>query len=279
MIPPINNSPPVYLPHLTMESKMDSIFKSTAQYYSKYRPPYPKEMFDYIRVQIQKEGKGKYADLGCGTGFLTLPLSRYFDQTIAVEVDSDMLEAAKEEAQLKSIIHIQWKHQPAENFDDSPGLYQLITIGSALHWMEIDKVLKTSFKLLQSEGVLAIFGMPSLWNGEEEWQKSVIKVIQKWLGKERRVGTQFYSAPSREYEEYLKEAGFTRIKKIIFNMDYRWNLETILGYLYSTSFCSKEQLKENALDFQKDLEKALKEINPDGVFEQMIPVSLLIAQK
>jgi SAM-dependent methyltransferase len=51
-------------------------FKSTAWYYARYRPGYPKEFFDYLKECFRLKGTGRLLDLGCGTGELAIRIAQ-----------------------------------------------------------------------------------------------------------------------------------------------------------------------------------------------------------
>lgn len=61
------------------------LFKNTAYYYTKYRMGYPSEFFTYIIHFFNLNGKGRLLDLGCGTGQLTIPFAKYFEEVIGLD--------------------------------------------------------------------------------------------------------------------------------------------------------------------------------------------------
>ncbi len=65
----------------------------------------------------------------------------------------------------------------------------LVTIGSALHWMDIQKTLSAASELLRSGGGITLLDMRSIWGGSSDWEQAVVRVVQKWMGTERRAGS------------------------------------------------------------------------------------------
>ena len=66
-----------------MEQAND-LFLGVAEYYQRYRVPYLQEVFDWIVNEYRLDGCGRLLDGGCGTGQVALPLSRWFDEVIAI---------------------------------------------------------------------------------------------------------------------------------------------------------------------------------------------------
>jgi hypothetical protein len=64
-----------------MEQAND-LFLGAAQYYERYRVPYPQEVFDWIINEYRLDGRGRLLDGGCGTGQVALPLSRWFGESL-----------------------------------------------------------------------------------------------------------------------------------------------------------------------------------------------------
>ena len=67
-----------------MEQAND-LFRGAAQYYERYRVPYPQEVFDWIINEYRLDGRGRLLDGGCGTGQVALPLSRWFGEVVAID--------------------------------------------------------------------------------------------------------------------------------------------------------------------------------------------------
>ncbi|OGM59225.1 hypothetical protein A2955_04515 [Candidatus Woesebacteria bacterium RIFCSPLOWO2_01_FULL_37_19] len=81
-----------------MQTYQEDIFKGTAWYYARYRPKYPQELFKYLVIRFNLGSNGILLDLGCGTGELTIPLARYFEDVIAFDPNEEMLNEAKRKA-------------------------------------------------------------------------------------------------------------------------------------------------------------------------------------
>ena len=255
----------------------DSIFKSTAKYYARYRVPYPDEVIARLVTKCGLNGRQRLLDLGCGTGQVFLPLAPYLTSVVAVDPDSEMLEYAARETTRRAFSNVSFVHGKAEDMDTSCGTFHLVTAGASFHWMNRHSVGTTVARdLLVPGGRFAILGSASLWNGEETWHHIVRGVIQHWLGAWRRAGSGAFSAPSQPHQSVLAELGY-EIEEDNFPVRHEWSLETLLGYLYSTSFASPELLADNRKRFEADLAQALYTHESSGRYAETIRFQLIVA--
>jgi hypothetical protein len=56
-----------------------------------------------------------------------------------------------------------------------------------------------------------------------------------------------------------------------------WDIEGIIGHLYSTSFCSVRVLGSKREPFESDLRHALREIEPSGHFHEDVALEAFLA--
>lgn len=75
-------------------------FAGIAEEYHRYRVPYPEEVFDWIRREYGLDGRGRLLDAGCGTGYVCVPRSRWFEDVVAIDPEPDMLRVAEGVRQL-----------------------------------------------------------------------------------------------------------------------------------------------------------------------------------
>jgi hypothetical protein len=97
-----------------------------------------------------------------------------------------------------------------------------------------------------------------------------IDTIKHWLGNERR-------APL--HEDWLKQTPFCALTEVTFVRPHVWTCDSIVGYLYSTSFASRAVLGDEAASFEKDLRARLSKLPPDGQFADEIEYSVISAHR
>src|SRR5215469_5740314 len=128
-------------------------FGQAAKAYSEFRPEYPAEIFEHILALIPPERRNCAMDLGAGTGKATAELAKHFARVIAVEPDPRMAEKLRE-AEPRAEVRI----GTAEAFEQEPSSVDLVNIATALHWMEVPRVLMNVARWLRPGGVLAVYG-------------------------------------------------------------------------------------------------------------------------
>jgi hypothetical protein len=77
----------------------------------------------------------------------------------------------------------------------------------------------------------------------------------------------------------LRHAGFNPVESRSFEKSYVWNLESLLGYLRSTSFASRAALGERHDAFEADLTASLLAYDSSGHFPEIIANGYTIARK
>ena len=65
------------------------LYQGTAEYYDRYRLPYPEAMIEDLIARTGVSGQGRLLDLACGTGQLAFPLRRSFAEVWAVDREPD----------------------------------------------------------------------------------------------------------------------------------------------------------------------------------------------
>lgn len=262
------------------------LFKSTAWYYSRYRPGYPEPFLKKIVEKFPIDSKDRMLDLGCGTGQITFPMSKYFSEVVGVDPEPQMLTEAKKLAKKKGIDNITWIKGDSEDLkrlSEKLGQFNLITIGRAFHWMDREKVLNDLFPITVNKGGVAIIGDSSLWTKANEWQELIKQIVQKYLGDERLAGNSTFTKATDQstatHESVIEKSPFQDLRSIRYGYKLKWDIPHIIGYLYSTSFCSPSLIGNKKEQFEVDLTKTLLQYNSKGMFIEDIELYALLAWK
>lgn len=138
-----------------MPSTFQPRFGHAAEEFERYRPDYPRELFDHILAAVPAERHDRALDLGAGTGKSTRALIPHFREVIAVEPDPGM--AAKLAEEIPQAIV---RNATAEACVQPDASLDLVTIANALHWMEASRVFATVHDWLRVDGILAVYDRP-----------------------------------------------------------------------------------------------------------------------
>jgi len=254
------------------------LFRGTAEFYQRFRPQYPPEVFEWIIEHYRLDGAGRLLDGGCGTGQVCLPLSQWFSEAYAVDIDPDMIALAKAAAAESRITNVLFEVAPVEVALLRRRPLRLATFGASFHWMDRVALGNEIYESLEPGGGLVLIAPSSIWRGDELWKKVVLDVIRRWLGEERRAGSGSFT-PGPTHQECLAQTPFQEVETVDYYTAHNWSKDTILGYLYSTSFASQAVLGDKRALFEDDLAKSLAEVSSDDRYPDEIETTIISAQK
>lgn len=136
-----------------MSSLSGMRFGESVSAYVAYRPEYPPELFERILAAVPLDRRIRAMDLGAGTGKSTRAVLNHFTEVIAVEPDSLMADRLRLGAPGAKV-----RVAAAEETVQEPSSVDLITIVTALHWMDAPRVMANVTLWLRTGGVLAVCG-------------------------------------------------------------------------------------------------------------------------
>ncbi len=253
------------------------VFTGLVDEYVQYRPRYPKIFLDQLLDSFHVDGSGRLLDLGCGPGTVTLDMRHRFHEAIGVDPNEDMYKAACIQKDREKADNVQFQLMRAEDISEKLGSFQLVTCVSSLHWMDRRLVLQKAHQLLTDVGGIAIWGMGSFWARREKWQEIMIDIVKKYLGLERRGSEVMNRKPSHQI--VVKEEGFKNVEMLKYPIVQTWDLERIMGYLYSSSFAAKELFGDQLPEFDREVRDALQTFSPENHFEDHITINVIVGWK
>src|SRR5690606_19125848 len=96
----------------------------------------------------------------------------------------------------------------------------------------------------------------------------ILPVVRKYLGERRRAGDRHFAPPPKRWEEFLADAGYTGIEVGFEHFTVEFDLDSVVGLLYSTSFANRRLLGEKVEAFEADLRDALLAFEPSGRYQR-----------
>lgn len=247
----------------------ETLFAGTAEYYARYRVPYPQALIDDLVAHYQIDGTGRLLDLGCGPGTLTLPLAPHFAEIVAVDPQPEMIEVARKSA----APNIAWHVMRAEDVPASLGPFRLMTCGSSFHWMDRDLVLRrTKDEWLEpGAGVALAGGGSAWWDGKEDWHHLITGMLRKYLGDPRKAGRAGwirYQTQER-FEQTLPRNGWRLEFYKGYELPLEWTVDRLVGHLWSSSFAARPHFGDRADEFERELRAELAALRPEGIFREI----------
>ena len=197
-------------------------FSSVAGEYAKFRPCYPRQLFQWLANQVVEHQR--VWDVGCGSGQASVALSSYFEQVYATDISASQI------AQAQAASNIQYALRAAEDSGLSERSVSLITIAQALHWFDLSAFYAEVARVLLPRGVIAA------------WTYSPIQIVEPELNAVMQDHYQHVAKgwwpPGREHVDngYRDLAfPFQTIATPSFSMSASMNTEELCGYVRTWS--------------------------------------------
>jgi ubiquinone/menaquinone biosynthesis C-methylase UbiE len=258
------------------------LYRGTAPFYDRYRPPYPEELMDDLRQRLPASGRGRLLDLACGTGQIAFPLADAFAEVWAVDQEEESVAYGRAKAEAGGITNITWVSGSAESVA-LDGSFELVAVGNAFHRLNRQLVAERMYTWLQPGGGAALLWGGSPWAGDRPWQQAMAELFEDWMAKAGatyRVPAGWEAAMEQDpHEQVLRRAGFQYVGRVEFSVGQTWTLETLTGFVYSTSFLNRETLGEKLSAFESDLAERLLSYEHGGNFEVLASYAYELARK
>ncbi|MFE5375319.1 class I SAM-dependent methyltransferase [Streptomyces mirabilis] len=156
------------------------LYRGTADYYDRFRLPYPDAMIADLVRRAAPSGRGRLLDLACGTGQLAFPLRDSFAEVWCVDAEPDMTEVVRAKALAVGAAHMRALTVGAEDLPAGPDSFESIVIGNAFHRLRRAAVAALAHTWLRPGGRLALCWSTSPWAGSRDWQRALAGVLRTW---------------------------------------------------------------------------------------------------
>lgn len=257
------------------------LFRGTAPYYDRYRAPYPQVLFDDLCGRLPISGRGRLLDLACGTGHIAFPLATRFKEVVAIDQEAEMVAFGAAKASKAGVENITWTAGSVETASVH-GSFELITIGNAFHRVKRRVVAERMLTWLQPGGGAALVWGSGPWRGGLDWQRAADELIKRWIANLAgdRVPADWEAVMDRDpHERILAEAGFDYAGRFEFSAEETWTVQSLTGYMYSTSGLNREALGGQIGAFERELADLLLSHNASDRFEVAASYAFELARK
>ena len=143
----------------------ENIFDGVGEIYAKYRPAYPYALIEYLK-SIGVTSNSIVADIGAGTGILTIELLKTCAKVYAIEPNYDMRSISeKASSDNPKFISI---NATAENTTLLDKSIDFITAAQSFHWFNKQTFKVECQRILRPNGKVVL-----IWNRRNEASKTV----------------------------------------------------------------------------------------------------------
>ncbi|MCX7877987.1 MAG: class I SAM-dependent methyltransferase [Ignavibacteria bacterium] len=200
-------------------------FSSHAGEYAKYRPVYPERLFSYL-AELTERNELAW-DSATGNGQAALGLVPYFRKVIATDASVFQIENAFRHPKIIYMV------TPSESTRIKSGSVDLITVATAIHWLQLDKFYIEVKRVAHRNAVIAVWNYfnssitPEIDEVIEDFSENML--CEFWPPEARKV---------KNFEENIYFP-FKRIECPEFFMEHEWNLNDFMNYLSTWSSVQK----------------------------------------
>lgn len=200
-------------------------FSQQASTYASFRPHYPEELYAYILKRVK--GFDKAWDCATGNGQVAGELAKHFKTVEATDISQQQVDNAIQAS------NIRYSICPAERTDFHDHDFDLITVGQALHWFDLNAFFKEVTRVSKPGSHLAIWGYSLIKVNE-----AIDTLFDYYYNV--TVGKYWDEARKHVENEYASyNFPFAQIDTQHFTIKLDWSVHHYLGYLRSWSATQK----------------------------------------
>jgi SAM-dependent methyltransferase len=222
-------------------------FSGQASLYKAFRPTYPEALYDFIlNVSSKKETAW---DCATGNGQVAQRLANDFREVYATDISKAQLDKAVAAG------NVHYSLQPAEKTTFPEHQFDLITVGQALHWFDLESFYKEVRRVARPGGVLAAWGY-AVPHVEPDIDLLIDVFYRKTIGP-------YWDAARRHIDAHFTTLAFPfrEVAVPLFSMEFHWNRAHFLGYLESWS-ATQQFIRINGYNPVTDLTDGLEPFWP-----------------
>jgi len=196
-------------------------FSGHASGYASFRPGYPAALFDFAASLTP--GRSLAWDCATGNGQAALGLAERFARVIATDASAAQL------AQATPHPKIEYRQAPAEQSGLPDRAVDLVTVATAVHWLDFDRFYAEAKRVLAPGGAIVV------------WSYNLLRVTPEISALIDRLSYQIvktYWPPERRWvdEEYRTlPFPFPEVEAPVFEHTESWDLQRLVAYLKTWS--------------------------------------------
>ncbi|MFN3605088.1 MAG: class I SAM-dependent methyltransferase [Leptonema sp. (in: bacteria)] len=201
-------------------------FSKQSKKYLKFRPKYPKNLYDIIYNVLENNHNPFETawDCGTGNGQAALELAKRFKIVYATDLSKKQIEYATKKE------NIFYRIEPAEKTSLIDHSIDLTVVAQALHWFNFNEFFKEVQRVSKKSGMLAVWCYSTCKFEDQNTNSIFSSFYRETLG------------PYWDKERMLVESGykeihfpFTKILDTILNYEISFTRERFQGYISTWS--------------------------------------------
>ena len=244
-------------------------FATTAAFYEDLRPPYPPEFFRSVAQKLGLSQRFSLIDLGTGPGLLALGFAPYVGRIVGVDPEPEMLAAARRAA-MRAGQDLTLIESKAEMLPADIGIFDVVTVGRALHWMDRGPALPLFERLVAREGAIVVCGSSSAADGRNPWLDVYNAARRNWspagLWEESGSGERTH----RDLPAFFRGSAFHVVELIKVETSHEVSVRDLARRVLTFSSSSPEALGDDVEAMLRDVEERLAPFSRNSVIAETL---------
>jgi SAM-dependent methyltransferase len=257
-------------------------FRSAAQHYLRGRPAYPDALFERVTLLTDMVVlEDAVLDLGCGPGQIALGLAPYVGPITAMDPEPEMLRIAAAVAEAAPFDYgKKIRFVEGSSFDLTPelGVFSLVAIGRAFHWMDREDTLRRLDEMIRPGGSVVLFGDRHPELPQNAWRKIYDAVLDKYSAEDS--ARKLRKSPDfGSHETVLLASPFSRLERIGILEERATPIEDFDSRLLSLSSVSRDKIGDRTDDMIAEFRAGMAPYVANGAVTELIESHALIASR
>jgi SAM-dependent methyltransferase len=209
-------------------------------------------------------------DVACGPGNLAIGFAPYVAHCIAIDIEPEMLRAARTEAANQT--NITFQQTPIEDLTAPPASFDFATIGRAIHWLPQEATLAVFERVIAPNGLIAVCTSAATDAPCNAWSATFRDLRQKW-------STDYNESRYRpNLDAWFAPSRFRRTIELSATQTCTFTIEHLINRALSFSVTSPATLGSRRPEFESELRTALQSFATDGAVHEEIEARATIFQ-
>ena len=231
------------------------LFSTQSDLYARYRPTYPKELYDHI-LSFVKE-KNIAWDCATGNGQAAVVLADHFKKVIATDISAAQVDKAIKKDNIEYLVC------SGESTPFADNTFDLVTVAQAYHWLRWKEFKKEVTRVCKPGALIAIWTYYRNTTGDKKIDDAVYNFYENV--------TRPYWDEARKYveEKYVTvEFDYDLLPVKHFEITLNWQREDMIGYISSWSAIQK-YIKVNGHSPIPTIEEEINKLWPEGELKKV----------
>jgi cyclopropane fatty-acyl-phospholipid synthase-like methyltransferase len=216
-----------------------------------------------VATRLGLQGIEKLIDIGCGPGSLAIGFAPYVRSCVGVDVETEMLEAARVEA-ARAGVHVHLIQARIEDLPRDIGLFQAVTIGRALHWFDREAAIAVLERIVDTNGWIAICGTRTHSAASQGWDGTFHRIRRAWSSDPDE--TRYHI----NLDDWFTGSRFRKVEEVDVIQTHQVTIPDLIGRALSLSTTSPEVLGDRRPAFETAMREGLEPLSTSGIFDEQV---------